>query len=77
MSLSQALQHLTPAQQRQGHQRKEVAPKRHFTRINMTPAQVLPHLLKLNLTNLKEAPNNPNTSSPYYHSNAKCAESGV
>ena len=39
----------------------------------MTPAQVLPHLLKLNLTSLKEAPKNPNTSSPYYHSNAKCA----
>ena len=38
----------------------------------MTPTQVLPHLLKLNLTNLKEAPKNPNTSSPYYHSNAKC-----
>ena len=39
----------------------------------MTPAQVLPHLLKLNLSSLKEAPKNPNTSSPYYHSNAKCA----
>ena len=48
-------------------------PQRQFTRINMTPAQVLPHLLKLNLTSLKEAPKNPNTSSPYYHSNAKCA----
>ena len=48
-------------------------PQRQFTRISMTPAQVLPHLLKLNLTNLKEASKNPNTSSPYYHSNAKCA----
>ena len=44
-----------------------------FTQINMTPAQVLPHLLKLNLSSLKEAPKNPNTASPYYHSNAKCA----
>ena len=48
-------------------------PVRKFTKINMTPAQVLPHLLKLNLANLKEAPKNPNTTSPYYHSNAKCA----
>ena len=48
-------------------------PVHQFTRINMTPAQVLPHLLKLNLASLKEAPKNPNTSSPYYHSNAKCA----
>ena len=39
----------------------------------MTLAQVLHHLLKLNLTNLKEAPENPNTSSPYYHSNEKYA----
>ena len=39
----------------------------------MTPAQVLPHLLKLNLITFKEAPKNPNTSSPYYHANAKCA----
>ena len=39
----------------------------------MTPAQVLPHLLKLNLASLKEAPKNLNTYSPYYHSNAKCA----
>ena len=30
----------------------------------MTPAQVLPHLLKLNLASLREAPKNPN-SSPY------------
>ena len=48
-------------------------PARQFTWINMTPAQALPHLLKLNLASLKEAPKNPNTSSPYYHSNAKCA----
>ena len=38
----------------------------------MTPAQVLPHLLKLNLTMLKEAPKNPNTASPYYHPNSGC-----
>ena len=39
----------------------------------MTPAQVLPHLLKLNLATIKEAPKNVNTSSPHYHANAKCA----
>ena len=48
-------------------------PVRQFTQINMTPAQVLPHLLKLNLSSLKEAPKNPNTTSPFYHSNTKCA----
>ena len=39
----------------------------------MTPTQVLPHLLKLNLAMLKEAPKNPNTASPHYHLNARCA----
>ena len=39
----------------------------------MTPAQVLPHLLKLNLAMLKEAPKDPNTASPHYHPNARCA----
>ena len=59
-------------QSRPNQQRVE-RPQRQFTRINMTPAQVLPHLLKLNLAGLKEAPKNPNTTSPYYHANAKCA----
>ena len=39
----------------------------------MTPAQVLPYLLNLNLAMLKEAPKNPNTTSPHYHPNARCA----
>ena len=59
-------------QPRSNQQRVE-RPQWQFTRINMTSAQVIPHLLKLNLTSLKEAPKNPNTSSPYYHSIAKCA----
>ena len=59
-------------QSRPNQQRVE-RPQRQFTRINMTPAQVLPHLLKLNLTTIKEAPKNVNTSSPHYHPNAKCA----
>ena len=59
-------------QPRTNQQRVE-RPARQFTRINKTPAQVLPHLLKLNLTALREAPKNPITSSPHYHANAKCA----
>ena len=39
----------------------------------MTMSQVLPHLLKTNLETLKEAPKNPNTASPRYNPNARCA----
>ena len=39
----------------------------------MTLTEVLPHLLRSNLTTLKEAPKNPNTSSPRYNPNAHCA----
>ena len=39
----------------------------------MTLSQVLPHLLKSNLVTLREAPNNLNTTSPYYKPNARCA----
>ena len=39
----------------------------------MTLSQVLPHLLRSNLVTLKEAPKNPNTTSPHYHPNARCA----
>ena len=42
---------------------------RRFTWINMTISQVL----KTNLTTLKEAPKNPNTASPRYNPNARCA----
>ena len=38
----------------------------------MTLSQVLPHLLRSNMVTLKEAPKNPNTASPHYHSNARC-----
>ena len=48
-------------------------PVRQFTRINMTLSQVLPHLLRSNLVTLKEAPKNPNTTSPHYYPNARCA----
>ena len=39
----------------------------------MTLSQVLPHLLKFNLVTLKEAPKNPNTASPRYNPNSRCA----
>ena len=39
----------------------------------MTLSQILPQLLKTNLVTLKEAPKNPNTTSPHYHPNARCA----
>ena len=60
-----------PTQQRRNQPRTE-RPVRQFTRINMTLSQVLPHLLRSNLVTLKEAPKNPNTTSPHYH-NARCA----
>ena len=55
------------------NQQRVGRPARQFTKINMTPAQVLPHLLKLNLKTLREPPQNPNITSPFYHANAKCA----
>ena len=39
----------------------------------MTLSQVLPHLLRSNLETLREAPKNPNTASPRYNPNARCA----
>ena len=48
-------------------------PVRKFTRINMTLSQVLLHLLISNLVTLKETPKNPNTTSPHYHPNVRCA----
>ena len=51
--------------QQRNNQRRPDAPKRQFTRINMTLSQVLPHLLKSNLVTLKEAPKNRSTASPH------------
>ena len=62
---------LASDQQRNNQPRVE-RPVRQFTRINMTPFQVLPHLLRSNLATLKEAPKNPNTTSPHYHPYARC-----
>ena len=59
-------------QQRNNQSRAE-RPVRQYTRINMTLSQVLPHLLKSNLVTLKGSPKNPNTASPRYNPNARCA----
>ena len=39
----------------------------------MTLSQILPQLLKTNLVIPREAPKNPNTTSPKYNPNARCA----
>ena len=39
----------------------------------MTLTQILPQLLNTNLVTLREAPKNPNTTSPHYNPNARCA----
>ena len=39
----------------------------------MTFSHVLPQFLMSNMVTLREAPKNPNTTSPYYKSNAHCA----
>ena len=39
----------------------------------MSLSQVFPHLLKSNLVTLREAPKNPNNTSPRYNPNARCA----
>ena len=64
---------LTPMQQhQQGNQHKEVTPKRQFTRINMSLAQALQHMLKAMLIMLKDPLQNPNTFAPSYHPNERC-----
>ncbi|XP_058739769.1 uncharacterized protein LOC131611966 [Vicia villosa] len=60
----------TPAPQQR---RKPDAPKRQFTKIKMTLAHALQHLLKIELITLRDPPKNPNTSTPGYKLNTKCA----
>src|SRR4051812_9020426 len=57
-----------PQQRRKSH-----APRRQFTKINMTLAQALRHLLKLKLITLKDPLRNPSTFSSRYNPNARCA----
>ena len=60
-------------QQQKKNKRRQDAPKRQFTWLNMSLSQVLPHFLKSNLVTLKEPPQNPNITSPRYNPNARCA----
>ena len=39
----------------------------------MMMSQIFPQLLKTNLVTLREAPKNPNTTSPHYNPKARCA----
>ena len=55
------------------NQQKDEKLQRQFTRLNMTLSQILPQLLKTNLVIQREAPKNPNTTSPKYNPNARCA----
>ena len=55
------------------NQQKDERPRRQFTRLNTTLSQILPQLLKTNLVIPREAPKNPNTTSPRYIPNARCA----
>lgn len=54
-------------------QSNQQKPRRQFTKINMSLAQALQHMLKGELITLKDPPQNPNTSSPRYNPNARCA----
>ncbi|XP_058757559.1 uncharacterized protein LOC131630837 [Vicia villosa] len=63
----------TPRQsQQQGYQRRQDAPRRNFTKINMSLNQAWQHLLKAKLLAPIASPN-INTSSPRYDPNARCA----
>ena len=59
--------------QQQKNQHKKVAPRIQFTRIGMSLAQELQHLLKAELITLKAPLWNPNTSAPSYHPYERCA----
>ena len=48
-------------------------PRRHFIKINMSLSQALQHLLKSEMIMLIDPPQNPNTSSPRYNPNVRCA----
>ncbi|KAI5422655.1 uncharacterized protein LOC127076396 isoform X2 [Lathyrus oleraceus] len=57
----------------QNFQHRQDRPRRKFTKINMTLAQALQGMLKAKLITLIDPPTNPNTTSPRYNPNARCA----
>ena len=52
---------------------KQRVNQRPFTKLNMPLSQALQHLLRLNLVTLVGPHTNPNTSSPNYNPDARCA----
>ena len=62
-----------PHQKQQVDQSKPNMPRRQFTKIDMSLSQALQHLLRLNLVTLRDPPKNPNTASPSYNPDARCA----
>ncbi|XP_058759673.1 uncharacterized protein LOC131632984 [Vicia villosa] len=68
-----------PQQQQQGQRSNNdrypprTRPHRKIDPIPMTYAQVLQHLLKIEKITLRDAPNAPDTQSPNYNANARCA----
>ena len=63
----------TPTQQQQGNRCRTNFQERHYTKINISLSHVLQYLLKVELVTLRDPPQNPDTSSPKYNPNAKCA----
>ena len=59
--------------QHQPHQLQPDKPRRQFTQLNMSLFQALQRLLRLNLITLRAHPRNPNTASPIYDPNKRCA----
>ena len=57
----------------QNFQHRQDRSRRQFTKINMTLTQALQSMLKANLITLRGPPANPNTTSPRYNPNARCA----
>ena len=62
-----------PQIQHQPHQLQPDKPRRQFTPLNMSLYQALQRLLRLNLITLRAHPRNPNTASPAYDPNKRCA----
>lgn len=58
-----------PSSQAKNHQKS----KRQFTSLYMTLAQALQSMLNANLITLRDPPIKPNTASPRYNPNARCA----
>ena len=63
----------TPVQPQRDNARSQNAPRRQFTKINMSLSQALQHMLKAKLITLRDPPQHVNTSSPKYNPDARCA----